>query len=477
VQVSWQPVVVAGGDEVEYMVSGWKDGAGEPVTLYKGQLTSCLVTTETLCRGHTHQVAVCACASGESGELSQRTSVEIPALPPDQPLPPKIASRTKSSLGLRWNAPPANGSAIVEYCLEWDQSRGEFVQLFLGKGKQYKLSHKFQPGSQSLFRVRARNAIGWSETSEEAVYSVGQAPPAAPPSPTLSSCTPHSLTLHWTMPPGPTPVTSFCLEMDDPNSGYGFCPVYQGDGLSYTCRDLRRMTVYSFRLTASNEAGTSPTSPPLSYTTLPESPDQPGAICLHDRPHSTSLSLEWSPPSNNGGSLIESYILQVDDGVGGELREMYKGAEVNFQLTSLAPGQSYRCRVCAVSSGGQGTWSNEAVFQTPPTVPHPPNDVCVSGKVTQSSAVLSWSELTSCQPCSSSLITGRSSCQQWGFDSDVLRGAASRAGRGLGGCWSCASTSLPHTLPNSHSHSPHSRHTILNSSWLQECGWGQFTDL
>ena len=136
-----------------------------------------------------------------------------------------------------------------------------------------------------------------------------------------------------------------------------------------------------------------------------------------------------------------------------------------------------RCRVCAVSSGGQGTWSNEAVFQTPPTVPHPPNDVCVSGKVTQSSAVLSWSELTSCQPCSSSLITGRSSCQQWGFDSDVLRGAASRAGRGLGGCWNCASTSLPHTLPNSHSHSPHSRHTILNSSWLQECGWGQFTDL
>ena len=32
--------------------------------------------------------------------------------------------RTKSSLGLRWNAPSANGSAIVEYCLEWDQSRG-----------------------------------------------------------------------------------------------------------------------------------------------------------------------------------------------------------------------------------------------------------------------------------------------------------------------------------------------------------------
>ena len=40
---------------------------------------------------------------------------------------------------------------------------------------------------------------------------------------------------------------------------------------------------------------------------------------------------------------------QVDDGVGGELREMYKGAEVNFQLTSLAPGQSYRLEFCMVS--------------------------------------------------------------------------------------------------------------------------------
>ena len=77
----------------------------------RGQLTSCVVTTETLCRGHTHQLAVCASASGETGEQSQReydgvscicitctvlligSEVEVPSLAPDQPLPPKIASR------------------------------------------------------------------------------------------------------------------------------------------------------------------------------------------------------------------------------------------------------------------------------------------------------------------------------------------------------------------------------------------------
>lgn len=73
---------------------------------------------------------------------------------------------------------------------------------------------------------------------------------------------------------------------------------------------------------------------------------------------------------------------------------MYKGSEVNFQLDSLTPGRKYRCRVCAASSGGPGLWSNEASFKTPPTLPHPPNDVAVSGKVTQSSAVISWGRPT-----------------------------------------------------------------------------------
>ena len=33
---------------------------------------------------------------------------------------------------------------------------------------------------------------------------------------------------------------------------------------------------------------------------------------------------------------------QVDDGEKGELRDVYKGSEVNHQLTSLTPGRTYR---------------------------------------------------------------------------------------------------------------------------------------
>lgn len=44
---------------------------------HRGQLTSCVVTTETLCRGHTHQVAVCASAAGEVGEQSPREALAL----------------------------------------------------------------------------------------------------------------------------------------------------------------------------------------------------------------------------------------------------------------------------------------------------------------------------------------------------------------------------------------------------------------
>ena len=49
--------------------------------------------------------------------------------------------------------------------------------------------------------------------------------------------------------------------------------------------------------------------------------------------------------------------------------------------------------MCAVSSGGQGAWSDEASFKTPPTLPRPPINVGVSGKVTLSSAIITWSKL------------------------------------------------------------------------------------
>lgn len=120
------------------------------------------------------------------------------------------------------------------------QCEGDFVEVYSGKGKQFKFSHKFDPGSHAHFRVRARNAIGWSEHSEEMEFRAGAAPPSPPHPPTLTHCTVHSLTLHWTPPPDSgAPVTSFCLEMDDPNTVSGGREVGEGRrGQKVSCKLL-----------------------------------------------------------------------------------------------------------------------------------------------------------------------------------------------------------------------------------------------
>ena len=93
--------------------------------------------------------------------LSPGCTLQVPARPPAKPHPPKIGTRSKGSLTLRWNAPQDNGSAITSYELEWDQCKGEWEQLYSDKAKQFKFNHRFSPSTTAEFRIRACNEVGW----------------------------------------------------------------------------------------------------------------------------------------------------------------------------------------------------------------------------------------------------------------------------------------------------------------------------
>ena len=101
------------------------------------------------------------CAYVFSLHLSPGCILEVPARPPCKPLPPKVGTRSKSSLTLRWNAPQDNGSSITCYELEWDQCKGDWVRLNSDKTKQFKFNHRFLPSSVAEFRIRASNEVGW----------------------------------------------------------------------------------------------------------------------------------------------------------------------------------------------------------------------------------------------------------------------------------------------------------------------------
>ena len=124
------------------------------------------------------------------------------------------------------------------------------------------------------------------------------------------------------------------------------------------------MTAYNFRLSAANEKGQGPISPPVTYRTLPDVPKPPGAPTSKERPTPHSLYVEWQPPTDDGGSPVQSFVLQMDDGQrslttgsssnttgrsngdgGPALTDVYTGPETCYKAEGLKPGRKYCFRV------------------------------------------------------------------------------------------------------------------------------------
>ena len=138
--------------------------------------------------------------------------------------------------------------------------------------------------------------------------------------------------------------------------------MYQGEDLHFTCNGLQRITGYNFRLSATNEKGQGPTSPSVTYSTRPNVPRPPGAPTSKERATHTSLHVEWQPPSDDGGSPVLSYTLQMDEGerssksVGSSstsrensdspvLADVYTGPETCYKAEGLKPGRRYQFQV------------------------------------------------------------------------------------------------------------------------------------
>ena len=81
----------------------------------------CQYTVTGLLPGHSYSFSLTACLGEVCGKTSPIHSLTTPPERPSQPAPPRIATRSKTAVTLRWTAPADNGAVIDQYCLEWDQ--------------------------------------------------------------------------------------------------------------------------------------------------------------------------------------------------------------------------------------------------------------------------------------------------------------------------------------------------------------------
>jgi hypothetical protein len=294
-----------------------------------------------------------------------------------------------------FQAPDGNGDPISKFYLEWDQGipHGGFQEVYTGPETQFKLSAKLEPGRRYQFRLKASNGVGQSEYSEVLPYNSGIAAPPKSPPPNMKEVGVDFIHLSWggseSCDSHMTSNIRFKLEMEDPESGHGFRIIYQGDNKEWKQDSLLRNHLYRFQLSMVNEKGTGSHSNPIDVSTLPDTPGTPGSPRLLTHIKRREIALIWDPPSDDGGSPVTSYHLEMACNEK-KFVCVYKGVESQYLCEGLTPGANYDFRVRAASEGGMGCWSAVSRFTTTSQPPSQPLALQVSGKSHQHKISLKW---------------------------------------------------------------------------------------
>jgi alpha-tubulin suppressor-like RCC1 family protein len=352
--------------------------------------TGCVVTGLTNGNSYTFTVT----ATNVAGtSLASAPSLGItPAAPPGAPTG-VLAIAGDASATVTWTTPTADGgSPITSYevsgidtktpanggqsCTGTDPATG-CVVTGLTNGDTY------------TFTVKATNAAGTGAASIASSSITPAAPPGAPRSP---GAAPHdaSAAVNWLAPTtdGGSAITGYVVTATDhTNAGNGGETCSTGGALACTVSALTNGDSYTFTVTATNGAGTGPSSA-ASVAVVPYTvPDPPVAVAA--APGNRFAAIAWSAPFD-GGRAISQYDVTATDHTtsanGGETCST--SGSIGCTVSGLTDGDSYTFTVTATNSTGMSNPSSPSSAVTPATVPDAPTGV--TGTPGDTTVDVSW---------------------------------------------------------------------------------------
>jgi titin len=272
----------------------------------------------------------------------------VPATVPSAPtkVRPTIGN---GEIAVRWDASSGNGSDINSYtvvlqpgnltCVVEDLTFLGCTITALDNGVPYSVA------------VFATNEIGDSPKGQIIGTATPRAVPAAPATVSVSAATGQA-TISWV--PGFNGGSSISNYLVVATPGGGQCTA-PGNATQCVITNLVNGTQYTFKVTASNDAGTS--QPALSGKVLiAGTPNAP--VALKVKPSDGQLAISFAPPALNGGSAVTNYEVYVND----ELACTVTPAKtLGCTVTDLENGAPHVVYVVANNAVGTSVASPEVV--------------------------------------------------------------------------------------------------------------------
>ncbi|MBU6240488.1 MAG: fibronectin type III domain-containing protein, partial [Acidobacteria bacterium] len=309
------------------------------------------------------------------------------------------AAAGDTEVTLTWTAPASTGgSPVLNYLIErYDAASTSWLAL-CGQSGQPACSAALSfvvtgltNGTAYDFRVSAVNASG---TGAALQTSSSVTPAGRPAAPTLTStfANDSSVSVVWSAgSSNGSAITGFKVQRSIAGAAWSTVATVGAATTTYTLSNLTNGVPVSVRIVAVNGVGDSPFSSthdvvPVAATATPTG--------LTATPGDSYVLLEWTAPSNIGGTPITGYLVEQNSGSGWTTVTTTTNPATGYAVMGLTNGASYQFRVSAVNRAG----TSSASAPSAPAMPNaaatilnqPGAPTWVSATGSNGSVALSW---------------------------------------------------------------------------------------
>ena len=302
-----------------------------------------------------------------------------PAGLPSSPLSLLGSQTLPTTATLSWSAPDNLGSPVLnDYVVQYSTDGSTWTTINDGISTTPSLPiSNLRVNTDYWFRVRGENggtvgqdttymSLSWSNILQ--IRTPRATVPEPPTALLKTALTSTSARLSWTAPAynGGSAITNFTVETSRNGVTWTVVPHTASTSVSLSLSGLAPGTTYQVRVSAVNAIGAS-SYETNTVTTLTTSASAPRSVTASAVTTST-LTLKWLIPSSNGGAAITDYKVEVSGNAGTTWTSISHtpSNSLSFNVTRLTRAKTYKFRISAITSYGQGATSSVLTLLTLP---------------------------------------------------------------------------------------------------------------